>query len=115
MAADILVAAGPIWLGHNSSVTKRVIERLYGCSHLLNNAGQYAYYGRVAGCLITGNEDGIKHCAMNVLYQPAAPGVHHPPAGRRGLDRRGLGRARPTWTPARAARRTTSPTATRRS
>src|SRR6478672_4155208 len=33
--ADILVIAGPIWLGDNSSVTKRVIERLYACSHLL--------------------------------------------------------------------------------
>ena len=40
--ADILVIAGPIWLGDNSSVTKRVIERLYACSHLLNDAGQYA-------------------------------------------------------------------------
>src|SRR6185437_11715887 len=68
LAADILVLAGPIWLGDNSSVMKQVIERLYGCSHLLNEAGQYAYYGRVAGCLITGNEDGVKHCAMNVLY-----------------------------------------------
>ena len=29
LAADILVIAGPIWLGDNSSVTKRVIERLY--------------------------------------------------------------------------------------
>jgi hypothetical protein len=26
--AGILVIAGPIWLGDNSSVTKRVIERL---------------------------------------------------------------------------------------
>jgi multimeric flavodoxin WrbA len=68
LAADILVLTGPIWLGDNSSVMKRVIERLYACSHLLNDAGQYAYYGRVAGCLITGNEDGVKHCAMNVLY-----------------------------------------------
>ena len=32
MAADILVLAGPIWLGDNSSVTKQVIERLYGNS-----------------------------------------------------------------------------------
>jgi NADPH-dependent FMN reductase len=38
LAADILVIAGPIWLGDNSSVTKRVIERLYACSHLLNDA-----------------------------------------------------------------------------
>ena len=27
---DILVIGGPIWLGDNSSVTRRVIERLYG-------------------------------------------------------------------------------------
>jgi len=79
MAADILVLAGPIWLGDNSSVTKRVIERLYACSSLLNEAGQYAYYGRVAGCLITGNEDGIKHCAMNVLYSLQHLGYAIPP------------------------------------
>jgi multimeric flavodoxin WrbA len=40
--ADILVLWGPIWLGDNSSVTKRVVERLYACSSLLNDAGQYA-------------------------------------------------------------------------
>jgi multimeric flavodoxin WrbA len=79
LAADILVLAGPIWLGDNSSVTKRVIERLYACSHLLNDAGQYAYYGRVAGCLITGNEDGVKHCAMNVLYSLQHLGYVIPP------------------------------------
>jgi multimeric flavodoxin WrbA len=79
LAADILVLAGPIWLGDNSSVMKKVIERLYGCSHLLNDAGQYAYYGRVGGCLITGNEDGIKHCAMNVLYSLQHLGYTIPP------------------------------------
>ncbi|CAA9387138.1 MAG: BRAMP [uncultured Nocardioides sp.] len=66
--ADILVLAGPIWLGDNSSVMKRVVERLYAMSGELNDKGQYVYYGRVAGCLLTGNEDGIKHCAMNLLY-----------------------------------------------
>ena len=29
-AADILVLAGPIWLGDDSSVMKQVHERLYG-------------------------------------------------------------------------------------
>src|SRR5689334_17252761 len=57
MAADILVICTPIWLGEKSSVCTRIIERLYGNSHLLNDAGQYAYYGRVGGCLVTGNED----------------------------------------------------------
>ena len=32
MAADILVLAGPIWLGDNSSVMKKAVERLYGGS-----------------------------------------------------------------------------------
>lgn len=79
MAADILVIAGPIWLGDNSSVTKRVIERLYALSGVLNDVGQYAYYGRVAGCLITGNEDGIKHCAQNILYSLQHIGYAIPP------------------------------------
>ena len=77
--ADILVLAGPIWLGDNSSVMKRVIERLYANSGELNDAGQYAYYGRVGGCLITGNEDGIKHCSMNILYSLQHIGYTIPP------------------------------------
>lgn len=79
MAADILVLAGPIWLGDNSSQTKKIIERLYACSSILNDAGQYAFYGKVGGCLITGNEDGIKHCAMNVLYSLQHLGYTIPP------------------------------------
>ncbi|WP_405771169.1 flavodoxin family protein [Streptomyces sp. NBC_00080] len=79
MAADILVLAGPIWLGDNSSVTKKVVERLYSCSSLLNPQGQYAFYGRVGGCLITGNEDGVKHCAMNLLYSLQHLGYTIPP------------------------------------
>ena len=57
----------------------QVIERLYGNSSQLNDAGQYAYYGRVGGCLITGNEDGIKHCAMNILYSLQHLGYSIPP------------------------------------
>ena len=45
-----------------------MIARLDSTSGDLNAAGQYACYGRVGGCLITGSEDGAKHCAMNVLY-----------------------------------------------
>jgi multimeric flavodoxin WrbA len=79
IAADILVLMTPIWLGQKSSVSARVIERLYGNSHLLNDAGQYAYYGRVGGCLVTGNEDGIKHCAMSILYSLQHLGYMIPP------------------------------------
>src|SRR3954453_13517360 len=73
MDADILVLLSPIWLGEKSSVCTQIIERLYGNSHLLNEQGQYAYYGRVAGCLVTGNEDGDKHCAMSTLSSLQPP------------------------------------------
>ena len=79
MAANILVLAGPIWLGDNSSIMKQVVERLYSASSMLNDDGQYAFYGRVGGCLITGNEDGIKHCAQNVLYSMQHVGFTIPP------------------------------------
>jgi len=79
MACDILVLCTPIWLGEKSSVCTKVIERLYGNSSLLNEAGQYAYYGRVGGCLVTGNEDGVKHCGMGILYSLQHLGYVIPP------------------------------------
>src|SRR3546814_274114 len=78
-ACDILVLCTPIWLGEKSSVCTRVIERLYGNSSELNEEGQYAFYGRVGGCLVTGNEDGVKHCAMNILYSLQHVGFVIPP------------------------------------
>jgi multimeric flavodoxin WrbA len=79
MSADILVITSPIWLGEKSSVCTKVIERLYSYSANLNQQGQYAYYGRVGGCLITGNEDGAKHCSMNILYSLQHLGYTIPP------------------------------------
>lgn len=78
-AADILVLGSAIWLGEKTSVCTHVIERLYGNSSLLNDAGQYAYYGKVGGCLITGNEDGAKHASMNILYSLQHLGYVIPP------------------------------------
>ncbi len=77
--AEILVIGTPIWLGEKSSVCTKIIERLYGMSGDLNEHGQYANYGRVGGCLITGNEDGAKHCAMNILYSLQHLGYVIPP------------------------------------
>jgi multimeric flavodoxin WrbA len=79
MDANILVLGSPIWLGEKSSVCTHVIERLYGNSSQLNQHGQYAYYGRAGGCLITGNEDGIKHCSMSILYALQHLGFTIPP------------------------------------
>jgi multimeric flavodoxin WrbA len=78
-AADILVIGTPIWLGDKSSMCTRVIERLYSNSGEFNEAGQYAYYGKVGGVIVTGNEDGIKHVSMNVLYSLQHLGCVIPP------------------------------------
>ncbi len=77
--ADILVLGTPIWLGEKSSVCTMVIERLYGESGNLNEHGQYIYYGKTGGCIITGNEDGIKHCAMSIIYALQHLGYTIPP------------------------------------
>lgn len=90
-AADVLVIGGPIWLGDNSSVTKRLIERLYAMSGERNQRGQYVYYGKVGGAIITGNEDGIKHCAMDVLFSLQHIGFAIPP----GADAGWVGEAGP--------------------
>ena len=83
-AADILVIGGPIWLGDNSSITRMLIERLYGMSGELNDKGQYVFYGKVGGALFTGNEDGVKHAAMSTLYSLQHIGYVIPPAADAG-------------------------------
>ena len=79
LGANILVLGTPIWLGEKSSVCTHFIERLYGNSSLVNEDGQYVYYGRTGGCIVTGNEDGIKHCSMSVLYALQHLGYVIPP------------------------------------
>ncbi|GAA0873078.1 flavodoxin family protein [Gangjinia marincola] len=79
MAADILVMGTPIWLGEKSSEAQKLIERLYAMSGKTNDKGQYIFYGKVGGCVITGNEDGVKHCAMGILYALQHVGYSIPP------------------------------------
>lgn len=77
--ADILVIGTPIWLGEESSVCRLIIERLYGMSGELNEKGQSSFYGKVGGAIITGNEDGIKHCSMSILFALNHLGYTIPP------------------------------------
>jgi len=78
-AADILIVGTPIWLGEESSVCRLLIERLYAMSGELNDKGQSVYYGKVGGCVITGNEDGIKHTAMTIGFALNHLGYTTPP------------------------------------
>ncbi len=88
LAADVLVLAGPIWLGDNSSETKKIIERLYAHSGQLNDKGQWLYYGKVGGCLITGNGTASALRVQRPL-QPPAHRLLHRASVRRRLDRGG--------------------------
>lgn len=77
--ADILVVGTPISLGEESSLCRVLIERLYAMSGGLNDLSQSSYYNKVGGCVITGNEDGIKHCSMSILYALQHLGYTIPP------------------------------------
>lgn len=77
--ADIVIIGTPIWLGQISSEAKKLIERLYAHSGDTNEKGQFVFYGKTGGCVVTGNEDGIKHCSMEILYSLQHIGFTLPP------------------------------------
>lgn len=77
--ANIIVIAGPIWLGDQSSHTRKIIERLYAYSSDVNDAGQWSYYGKVGAAVTTGNDDGGKHVSAQVLYALQHIGLTIPP------------------------------------
>ena len=58
LAADIFVLATPIWMGHPSSITQRVLERLDADLAETDNEGRPIMYGKVAIIAVVGNEDG---------------------------------------------------------
>ena len=79
LKADILIIGTPIWLGEKSSLATKLMERIYAHSAETNEAGQYIYYNKVGGVIITGNEDGAKHVARDILYGLSHVGFTIPP------------------------------------
>lgn len=61
-AADIVIFATPTWLGQPSSEIKRALERLDALLSETDDAGVPLAYDKVAGFVVTGNEDGAHHC-----------------------------------------------------
>jgi multimeric flavodoxin WrbA len=61
LASQILVLATPTWLGQPSSVVKRVLERMDAMISETDARGRPVAYDRVAGFVVTGNEDGAHH------------------------------------------------------
>lgn len=68
MAADILLLATPIWLGHPSSLCQRVLERLNADISETDDQGRQLFSGKVAAVAVVGNEDGA-HKVSADLFQ----------------------------------------------
>ena len=61
LSSEILVLATPTWLGQPSSVAKRVLERMDAMLSETGDDDVPVAYNRVAGFVVTGNEDGAHH------------------------------------------------------
>ncbi len=79
LAADILIVGTSIWFGVRSSVCQMVIERLDGTYQDTNGVGQYPLYNKVAGVVVTGNEDGAHDAAGTTLFNLSHLGCTIPP------------------------------------
>ena len=82
-ACNIFIIAAPVWMGHLASTAQQVIERLdavFRDEELMDKeTGQFMPYNKVAGCLVTGNEDGAHSCAAQVLWAMQEVGFTIPP------------------------------------
>lgn len=77
--ADIMIIGTPIWFGVRGSVAQMVIERLDGTYNETNAVGQYPLYNKVAGVVVTGNEDGAHDAAATTLFNLSHLGFTIPP------------------------------------
>ncbi|WP_030020094.1 flavodoxin family protein [Streptomyces monomycini] len=68
LAADIVLLATPIWLGHPSSLCQRVLERMNADIAETDEQGRQLMYGKVGAVAVVGNEDGA-HKVSADLFQ----------------------------------------------
>ncbi|MCO1576292.1 NAD(P)H-dependent oxidoreductase [Crossiella sp. SN42] len=66
LAADILVVATPTWVGRPSSIAQRVLERMDAMISETDDQERPVAYNRVAGVVVTGNEDGAHHVISEI-------------------------------------------------
>jgi multimeric flavodoxin WrbA len=66
LASEIVVIATPTWLGQPSSVSQRVLERMNAMLSETDDSERPVAYNRVAGVVVTGNEDGAHHVISEI-------------------------------------------------
>ncbi len=134
--AEILLLATPTWLGRPSSVAQRALERMDAMLSEQDRHGRPVAYNRVAGVVVTGNEDGAHHVISEVAgalidigftipgqawtYWNRGPGpgdsyLETRPTARTGPTKRAAPRPRTSWRPLARSARTRFPRRARRS
>ena len=81
LASEILVLATPTWFGQPSSVVKRVLERMDAMLSETDDDGRPVAFNRVAGFVVTGNEDGAHHVIAELAQAVNDIGYTVPGAG----------------------------------
>lgn len=66
LESEILVVVTPTWLGRPSSVAQRMLERMDAMLSETADDGTPVAYNRVAGVVVTGNEDGAHHVISEI-------------------------------------------------
>ncbi|MBB5789280.1 flavodoxin family protein [Jiangella mangrovi] len=66
LAAEILVVASPTWVGRPSSLAQRALERLDALMSETGDDGRPVAFDKVAGVVVTGNEDGAHHVISEI-------------------------------------------------
>ncbi len=66
LGAEILVVVTPTWVGRPSSVAQRMIERMDAMLAETDDDDRPVAYDRVAGVVVTGNEDGAHHVISEI-------------------------------------------------
>ena len=67
LAADILIAGTPVWMGQPSSVIKRALERMDAFISEKDSEGRMPSYGKIAAVAVVGNEDGAHHVSAELF------------------------------------------------
>jgi multimeric flavodoxin WrbA len=68
LQADVVVIATPTWMGQQSSICQRVLERLDAELSEQDDRGRPILFDKVALAVVVGNEDGAHHIT-GVLFQ----------------------------------------------
>jgi multimeric flavodoxin WrbA len=66
LGCEILVVATPTWVGRPSSIAQRMLERMDAMISETGDEDRPVAYNKVAGVVVSGNEDGAHHVISEI-------------------------------------------------